>query len=136
MVERLEVTAHRDPLRQAFHARLPEHLLQSHAPRQHDVHGRQRRGHVGEQPQLLDEPRGQRVRLVDEDHEPRAGGGQPADAFHERDPQVGLVDAAVGFADRRHHRLPQRAAGADAGPREQGHVKVVANVLGHLGQEQ
>jgi hypothetical protein len=69
--------------------------------------------------------------LVHEDHEARARGRQTADPFHDGDAEIGLVDATIGFADRRHHRLPQRAAGADARTREQRHVEVVAHVFGH-----
>jgi len=51
------------------------------------------------------------VRLVDEDHEPRAGGGQAPDPLHEGDPQLDLVDAPVGLADLGLDRLPEGAAG-------------------------
>ena len=136
VVERLEVVAGPDPLREALHLRAAQDLLELRRAPEHDVHGRHRRGDVRELPQLFEQPSGERVAFVDEDHEPRAGRGQAADALHDADPQLGFVDAAVGLADLGENRLPQRPPRADAGPREQRHVEVFTHAVGHLRQQE
>jgi hypothetical protein len=134
MVERLQVSANGDPLGEALHPGACEHLLEPQAAGEHDVHRGQGRGHVGEQPQFLDQPRRQRVGLVDQNHQARPRGGEAADPLDQCEPQVALVDAPEGFPDRGHHGLPEGSPRADARPGQERHVEVVADLLGHLRQ--
>ena len=136
MIEWLEIEPGSDPLRQTLHPGSAEALVHRACSGEDDMNGGKRRGDVRQESHFLEEPGGERVRLVNEDHEPRSAGGEPADTFDDTDPQFPLVDAAIRFADLGEHRLPEGAAGADPGTGEERDVEVVADMLGQLGQQQ
>ena len=136
MIERLEIGANGDPLGKALHLRRPEPLLERRRAGQHDVHRRQRRGRVGQQSQFVDQPQRKRVGLVHQNHEPRAHAGKLPHQFRHRDPQLGLVDPAVGMPKVGEDRLPQGPPGADARAGKQCHLEIIRHALSHLRQQQ
>ena len=136
MVERFQVGPRGDPLREAVHLWAAQPLLQGRSACQDDMHGRQRGGHVRQQPQLLDEPQRQRVGLVHKNHESGAGRRQAAYHFDHGNPQFSLVDPAIGLPQVGQNRLPECPAGADSRPGEQCRLEILPHALGHFRQQQ